>query len=77
MKTLTTREFYHAPGILKSIRPGQAVLVTDHGKPAFTVTKAGARPRRTAEELLRRSREIVPGERSKIDYTAILRKMKR
>ncbi len=77
MKTLTTREFYHAPGILKSLRPGQAVLVTDHGKPAFTVTKAGRRPRRTAEELLRRSRQVLRGKRPMVDYTAILKKIKR
>lgn len=77
VKTLTTREFYHSPGILKSVRPGQSLLVTDHGEPAFTVTKAGSRPRRTAEQLLRRSREVIRGDRPVTDYTAILKAMKR
>src|SRR5207247_3764805 len=58
MKTLTTREFFHSPGLLKSLRPGQSLTVTDKGAPAFTITKAGERRTKTAEELRREAREI-------------------
>ena len=53
MKTVTSREFFHMPDLVKSLRPGQALLVTDHGKLSFTVTKAKTRDRRTREDLER------------------------
>ena len=76
MKTLTTREFFHSPGLIKSLRPGQSVLVTDNGKPAVTVTKAGARPRRSRAQLDQENREICPEATPKVDFTAALRELK-
>ncbi len=77
MKTLTTREFFHSPGLAKSLRPGQSLIVTDNGKPAMTVTKAGQRPRRTREDLEREAREIFPGHRPKTNFTALILDLKK
>jgi hypothetical protein len=77
MKTLTTREFFHAPGLVKSLRPGQSLVVTDNGLPAFTVTKAGKRGIKTAQQLRREAREMFPGERAAVNFTEIIRKLKR
>jgi hypothetical protein len=76
MKTLTTREFFHAPGLVKSLRPGQSLVVTDNGTPAFTVTKAGKRPVKTAEDLRREARELFPQESPKVNLTEIMKKLK-
>ena len=72
MKTLTTREFFHSPGIVKALRSGQSVFVTDNGKPALMVTKAGKRPRKTRADLDREAREICPVPRPKVDFTEAL-----
>ena len=77
MKTLTTREFFHSPGLVKTLRPGQTVLVTDNGKSAFTVTKVGQRRRKTAEELRREAKEICPDRGVKVNFTAMMKKMKK
>jgi antitoxin (DNA-binding transcriptional repressor) of toxin-antitoxin stability system len=69
MKTVTTREFIHAPGLVRSLRPGRSLLVTDNGKPSFTVTKAGKRATRTLEDVEREAREISPRERAKVNLT--------
>lgn len=76
MKTLTTREFFHSPGLMKALRPGQSVLVTDKGKPALTVTKAGGRPRKTRADLEREALEICPEARPKVNFTAALKELK-
>ncbi len=76
MKTLTTREFFHSPGIVKALRAGQSVIVTDNGKPALVVTKAGQRPRRTRAELERQAREISAREKPKVNFTAALKELK-
>jgi hypothetical protein len=77
MKTLTTREFFHSPGLTKALRPGQAFVVTDNGKPSFTVTKAGQRPRRTRADLEREARLICPQDRPKVNFTAAMKDLKR
>ncbi len=77
MKTLTTREFFHAPGLVKSLRPGQSLVVTDKGMPAFTVTKAGKRSVKTAGDLRREAKEIFPEERPKVNLTQILKQLKK
>ena len=77
MKTLTTREFYHSPGLTKSLRPGQSLVVTDNGKPALTVIKAGKRLRRTRKDLEREALEICPVARPKVNFTAALKDLKR
>lgn len=76
MKTLTTREFFHSPGLTKSLRPGQTFVVTDNGKPSFTVTKAGQRPRKTRKDLEREAREICPNDRPKVNFTAAIKQLK-
>ena len=76
MKTLTTREFFHSPGIVKALRAGQSVIVTDNGKPALVVTKAGKRPRKTRADLEREAREICPNNKPKVNFTAALRELK-
>jgi hypothetical protein len=77
MKMLTTREFFHSPGLIKSLRPGAMLLVTDRGQPAFTVTKAGPRPKKTVQDLRREAREIFPEDRPKLNFTDIMRKLKK
>jgi len=77
MKTLTTREFFHSPGLTKALRPGQSFLVTDNGKPSFIVTKAGQRPRRTRADLEREAREICPRDGPKVNFTAAIKELKR
>ncbi len=77
MRTLTTREFFHAPGLVKSLRRGQSLVVTDNGMPAFTVAKAGQRPLKRAKELRREARQMFPGNRPKVNFTEIIKKLKR
>ena len=76
MKMLTTREFFHSPGLMKSLQSGQSVVVTDQGKPSLIVTKAGRRPRRTRAQLEREAREICPEANPKVDFTAALSELK-
>jgi len=76
MKTLTTREFFHSPGLVKALRSGQSIVVTDNGNPALIVTKAGKRPRRSRAELEREAYEICPAPRPKVNFTAALRSLK-
>src|SRR5260370_13497916 len=73
VKTMTTREFFHSPGIVKALRSGQSVVVTDNGKPALIVTKAGQRPRRSLADLEKENREIFPDERSRWSLTRPLK----
>ena len=76
MKTLTTREFFHSPGLVKGIRAGQSIVVTDNGKPALIVTKAGKRPRKTRAELEREAGEICPKANPIVNFTAALKELK-
>ena len=76
MKTLTTREFFHSPGLVKSLRPGQSLAVTDNGVPAFTVKRAGQRSRRTRAGLEREAREISSRSAPKVNLTQALRELK-
>lgn len=77
MKTLTTREFFHSPGLAKSLKPGQSFIVTDNGKPSLIVTKAGKRPRKTREDLNREAREICPDDKPKTNFTKWLKEHRR
>ena len=76
MKTMTTREFFHSPGIVKALRSGQSVVVTDNGKPALIVTKAGKRPRRSLADLQKENCEIFPDERPSWSLTRALKGLK-
>jgi antitoxin (DNA-binding transcriptional repressor) of toxin-antitoxin stability system len=73
VKTITTREFYHSPGIVKGLRAGQSVVVTDNGRVSFTVVKAGQRPKKTAADLRREAHAISPKKRPKLNFTAWLK----
>jgi hypothetical protein len=77
MKTISTREFFHAPALVKNLRPGQSLLVTDNGSPNFTVTKAGNRPVKTVDDLQREAEEIFPGNRPKVNFTRLIRNLKK
>jgi hypothetical protein len=77
MKTVTVREFFHSPTLVKSLHPGQSLAVTDNGQPSFVVTKAGKRPRKTLADLEREATEICANPRAyKVDYTQALRELK-
>ena len=77
MKKITTREFFHAPGLIKALHPGQALFVTDKGSPAFTVVKAGTRPRKTRADLEREAAEICQRKGPKVNFTAAIQELKR
>ena len=76
MKTLTIREFFHSPTLVKALHPGQSLVVTADGKPNLIVTKAGARPRKSAEELRREARSLLLKPGKKVDCVALLRKLR-
>jgi antitoxin (DNA-binding transcriptional repressor) of toxin-antitoxin stability system len=76
IKTLTTREFFHAPGLIKALRSGQSIVVTDNGKPALIVTKPGKRRRRSRANLEREAREICPQAKPKVNFTEALKALK-
>lgn len=76
MKTVTTREFFHSPSLVKSLRSGESIVVTDNGKPALLVTKAGNRPRKSRADLEREASEICPTEKPKVNFTAVLKELK-
>ena len=63
--------------MVKGLRPGQSVVVTDNGKPALTVTKMGKRPKKKRADLEREAREIFPDDRAKVNFTAMLRQLKK
>ncbi len=77
MKTVTTRKFLHAPGVVKILRPGQQLLVTEHGKPSFVITRAGQRPRRTLADLEREAREICPEALPKVNFTKAMKELEK
>jgi hypothetical protein len=77
MRTVTKRKFFQEPGLVKTLRCGQLLVVTDKGLPAFIVTKAGHRPVKTADVLRREARELFPGKRAKMNFTDLLKGNKR
>jgi hypothetical protein len=76
MKTISAREFYHAPALITSLHAGQSLMVTDNGRPNFIVTKAGRRPRKTVADLEREAREIIPRKAPKTNYAKYLMSLK-
>ncbi len=55
VKTITTREFFRSVTTVEMLNPGQSLAVTQRGKPFFTVTRVGKRPRLSREDLDRRA----------------------
>jgi hypothetical protein len=76
MKTMTTREFFHAPALVKSLHPGQSLLVTDNGKAALVVTKAGKRRRKTLADIERAACQVSPQPGPKVNFTAAIMEIK-
>jgi hypothetical protein len=72
MKTVTIREFFHTPSLVKTLQPAQSLVVTQNGKPELVVTKAGKRPRRTLAELEARAFRAP----EKVDVVEILRRLR-
>ncbi len=77
MKTISTREFFHTPALVKGLQPGQSLVITDKGDPAFTVTRAGKRPVKTVKDLHRQAKELFPGNRAKVNFTSLIRELKK
>ena len=73
MKTMSTREFFHTPGLVKTLKPGESLTVTDKGRASFTVTKPGPRRSRTRAEMEREAQEICPDPGPTVNFTAALR----
>ncbi|HXP59771.1 MAG TPA: hypothetical protein VN829_04720 [Dongiaceae bacterium] len=76
MKTLTMREFFHSPGLTRSLHPGQTLVVTSRGKPDLLVSKAGRRPGKTAAELRQEAKALLSKPGRKVDTVALLRKLR-
>ena len=76
VKTITTREFFNTPALMKSLHPGQSLVVTDNGDPSILVTKAGQRPRKSAAQIDREARMISPRSTPKVNFTTAIREMK-
>ncbi len=73
MQTLTGRNFFHSPGLVKGLRSEQSVLVANNAKPAKVATKAGMRPRRTRAQLEREVLKICPKASPNVDFTSALK----
>ncbi|MDB6037073.1 MAG: hypothetical protein JWM99_914 [Verrucomicrobiales bacterium] len=67
----------HGPGLVKTMKAGQNLLVTDKGEPSFLVTKVGARPRKTRADLDREALEICPASSPVVNFTAVMKEMKK
>jgi len=76
LKKLTLREFFHSPDLVRSLHPGQTLVVTSNGKPDLLVTKAGRRPKKTAAELRKEAKALLSKPGKKVDTVALLRKLR-
>ena len=77
MKTLTMEKIFDSPGLAQSLLPGQSLLVTSDGKPELIVTKAGQRPRKTAQQMRREARSLLKKPGKKVDTGALLRELRK
>lgn len=79
MKTLSMREFFHSPALVRSLQPGQSMVVTSQGKPDLIVTKAAPRPRKSAKQWQDEARRLLDPKtkREKVDTVAILRDLRK
>ncbi|HZM01443.1 MAG TPA: hypothetical protein VFC44_00340 [Candidatus Saccharimonadales bacterium] len=51
--------------------------MTDNRPLQFTITEAGSRPVKTADALHRETKKIFPGNRRKVNFTGLIRKLKK
>jgi hypothetical protein len=63
---------FHSPGLVKALRAGQSIIVTDKVKPALTVTKLDERSCITRADLAREAAEICPGVQPKVNFATAL-----
>ena len=70
------REFFHSPTLVKSLHPGQTLMVTSHGRADLLVTKAGQRPKKTAVEMRKEARALLSKTGRKVDTVALLKKLR-
>ena len=75
MKALTFHEFFRSPDMVKSLHPGQTLIVTSNGKPDLIVTKAGGRPRKKASQLQREAKALLSKPGKKVDTVALIKKL--
>ena len=76
MKTILKREFFRRPTLVRSLKPGEQVAVTDRGHTDFVVVKSGRRPQRTTAELERLAAQLLPGNRRRINVVEKLRRLR-
>jgi len=77
VKTITNREFRADTDAVQALKPGEALLVTKKGKPAFVVTKARhAKPTKKAADIRRETEAIFQGKRKPFDAVALLRTLR-
>jgi hypothetical protein len=77
MRKVTKSTFFHSPRLLNTLGPGQTLIVTEKGATSFTVTKAGKRPVKTAEDLHREACKMFPGDRPKVNFTEIIKTLRK
>ena len=76
MKTVMKRDFFRKPKLVRFLKPGEELAVTEHGQTDFVVVKSGRPARRTTEDLARLAARLLPGRRQKINVVAKLRLMR-
>jgi len=77
VKTLTMEKFFDSPGAAQSLLPGQSMVVTSGGKPELIVTRAGQRPKQTAERMRRDAKALLKKPGHKVDTVALLRDLRK
>jgi antitoxin (DNA-binding transcriptional repressor) of toxin-antitoxin stability system len=76
MKTVSKREFYRTPALVRSLKAGQSVLVTDQGETSFLVVKPGRLPHKTTAELAAEAERLLPGRRRRVNVVKLLRNLR-
>ena len=76
MKTVTKREFYRTPALVRSLKAGQSVLVTDQGETSFLAVKPGRPPHKSTAELAAEAELLLPGRRRRVNATKLLRNLR-
>jgi antitoxin (DNA-binding transcriptional repressor) of toxin-antitoxin stability system len=76
MKTVSKREFYRTPALVRSLKAGQSVLVTDQGETSFLVVKPGRPPHKTTAELAAEAERLLPGRRRRVNAVKLLRNLR-
>ncbi len=74
MKTIVRQDFFRRPSLVRSLRPGEQLVVTDRGQPDFVVMKS--RRNASTEELARLAAKLLPGRRRKIKVVEKLRNLR-